>query len=266
MAHIGKYTRAATGHMCKHYERAEGVKFGNIEIDKSRTYLNYNLAPNHNQIKFIQQRLTEVKCLNRKDVNVMCDWVVTIPKELLYLYPEKQKDFFKETYNFLEQKYGKKNVISAYVHLDETTPHMHFAFIPIYHDEKKDIDKVSAYKLFNKTSLQQFHPELSKYLTNKLGVECYILNGATVNGNKTITELKNQSIMEDNKELNKKYEYYINKISENKIQYDNQLKEVFNLKNEIYKLKHTKNALNIDIEELTNKKKIWRIIFPYQHS
>lgn len=61
--------------------------------------------------------------------------------------------------------------------------------------------------------------------------------------------------MEDNKELNKKYEYYINKISENKIQYDNQLKEVFNLKNEIYKLKHTKNALNIDIEELTNKKK-----------
>ena len=45
MAHVKKFTKAATGHMFAHFERAkdeksEYVKFGNQNIDPSRTYLN----------------------------------------------------------------------------------------------------------------------------------------------------------------------------------------------------------------------------------
>ena len=94
MANAQKYTKSACGHMTAHYERAkdengEYIKFGNQNIDPSRTHLNYNLAPLRvsdgvsgvsGQIDFIRQRTTEARTLNRADVNVMVSWVVTLPK------------------------------------------------------------------------------------------------------------------------------------------------------------------------------------------
>lgn len=125
MANYAKYTRGAIGHVTRHYERAKDeygnyIKFGNQEIDVSRSHLNYNLAPEQVQLQAIHKRLDEVYCMNRKDVNVMCSWVITAPKDL---HEERQSEFFKTTYEFLEKKYGQKNIISSYVHLDENTPY-----------------------------------------------------------------------------------------------------------------------------------------------
>lgn len=233
MAHLGKYTRADTGHLFAHYERKkddEGhyIKFGNKEIDTSRTYLNYNLALKRDmsQYAYLKKRLEDVKCLNRKDVNVMCDWVVTMPQDLRYLHPEKQEEFFKETYKFLAAQYGEQNVLSAYVHLDETTPHMHFSFIPVVKDKKKGIDKVSAYQLFNKTTLQKFHPALKEHLERTLKVECNVLNGATENGNRTITELKASQATEKLQKLE-------NSIQDSQEEFKEQLKKKIRLQGEI---------------------------------
>lgn len=233
MAHLGKYTRADTGHLFAHYERKkddEGhyIKFGNKEIDTSRTYLNYNLAPKRDmsQYAYLKKRLEDVKCLNRKDVNVMCDWVVTMPQDLRYLHPEKQEEFFKETYKFLADQYGEQNVLSAYVHLDETTPHMHFSFIPVVKDKKKGIDKVSAYQLFNKTTLQKFHPALKEHLERTLKIECNVLNGATENGNRTITELKTSQATEKLQKLE-------NSIQDSQEEFKEQLKKKIRLQGEI---------------------------------
>ena len=41
---------------------------------------------------------------------------------------------------------AKENVISAYVHFDEVTPHMHYAFVPVVEDKKKGGYKLSAKK------------------------------------------------------------------------------------------------------------------------
>ena len=197
MAHVQKYTRSASGHLLAHYERrkndkGEYVKFGNQDIDLSRTHMNYNLAPDHDQVEYLQERLNQVKCMNRADVNVLCDWVVTIPKDFQEDYPDKTKDFFKETYKFLSERYGEKNVVSAYVHMDESTPHMHFAFVPVVKAQKKgqEIEKVSAFKLIDKKELSRFHTDLQKHLESSLGCNCNVLNGATENGNRSITELK----------------------------------------------------------------------------
>ncbi len=67
--------QGAMGHMLKHYERAKDadgqyLKFGNQDIDTKKTEQNYNLAPSHNQLDFIHERLSEVYCMNRKDVFV----------------------------------------------------------------------------------------------------------------------------------------------------------------------------------------------------
>lgn len=191
--HVAKYNKSATGHMCAHYERkkddrGEYIKFGNQNIDLSRTHLNYNLAPEHDQIEFIRQRTSEVKCQKRADVNVMCDWVVTAPEGLDRGH---LKEFFKASYDFFEKRYGRENVISAYVHMDETTPHMHFAFVPIVFDKKKEIYKVSAKQLITKTELKRVHPDLTRHLKEEYswGRNLKILNGATINGNRTVAEM-----------------------------------------------------------------------------
>lgn len=168
-------------------------------ISTVKTHLNYNLAPNNIfQSERLKKRLSEVKVLKRKDVNVLCSWVVTAPKDLNLKLLD---NFFKYTYEFLNNRYGEKNVISAYVHLDEVTPHLHYAFVPVTIDKKKNIEKVSAKEVVNRSDLKSFHQDLENYLKSK-EIECNILNEATKDGNKSINELKKQSAMERLNEAN----------------------------------------------------------------
>ena len=94
MAHLGKYTRKACNNLFNHFERKEGIRFGNQGINVNKSYQNYNLSIGGNQNEILNNRLSEVKVLNRDDVNVICAWVITLPKEI-----EKDSDeenlFFK---------------------------------------------------------------------------------------------------------------------------------------------------------------------------
>lgn len=200
MAHVSKFAKSAIGHMTKHYERAKDendnyIKFGNQEIDTSKTHLNYNLDSKKDisQIEFIQKRCSEVQCLNRKDVKVMCTWVITSPKTIQNQSDEKK--FFEESYKFLSQKYGSENIISAYVHKDESQPHMHFSFIPVVEDKKRGNLKVSAKECLSKNHLQTFHSELDNHMKNAFGHDIGILNEATKEGNKEIQELKQATLL-----------------------------------------------------------------------
>lgn len=200
MAHLMKSNRGATGGLTRHYERfkddkGDYIKFGNQEIDINKTNLNYNLADDKNQLEFIKKRTSEVRCLNRKDVNIMATWVVTLPEKIKT--PEDQDLFFNESYKFLEEKYGKENVISSYVHIDESTPHMHFSFIPIVYDKKRKDYKVSAKECITRNDLKRFHPELEEHMKKVFGRDIGIMNAKTKEGNKSIDELKKGSAVKE---------------------------------------------------------------------
>ena len=207
MANAAKFTKASCGHMFAHYERkkdenGEYIKFGNQNIDPNKSHLNYNLAVHQQERQgdFVRQRCSEVHCLNRKDVNVMCSWVVTQPHD----FPaEQSKEFFEQTYKFLENKYGKENVVSAYVHMDEVSPHLHFAFVPVIEDKKKERLTVSAKNCIDKKELLVFHKELSSALNKHFGKDIGIHTDITSEqgGNKTISELKKETKRAQN-ELN----------------------------------------------------------------
>jgi len=211
MAHVAKYNKGAMGHMLSHYDRSKDNISGNIDPEKMKD--NYNLASHQDkrQLDFIHERLSQVRVQNRKDVNVLCDWVVTAPKDLP---AAEHKQFFKETYNFLENQYGKNNVISSYVHMDETTPHMHFAFIPVTEDKKRDGYKVSAKEAITRKDLKTFHGNLSKHLERKLSHEVNILNEATKEGNRSIDELKRQSARERLQEVTQEASKIVSKAQE----------------------------------------------------
>lgn len=208
MANYAKYSRSAIGHLAKHYERGkdsdgEYVRFGNQSIDLERTHLNYNLATHgKNQVDFIHDRLEEVYCMNRDDVVVMASCVVTVPKSV----PEEcYEDFFERAYNFLKEKHGEKNVISAYVHMDETTPHLHFAFMPIVYDEKKNREKVCCKDVLTKSYLKGFHDELQAVMNDFVAdygyiFPCDMINGSTDGGNLKIQGLKAETLKAMNEE------------------------------------------------------------------
>ena len=202
MANFDKWGRGGAGHLLKHFERAqelnketgemEYVKFGNRDIDPSRTHLNYNLAPERpeGQYNFIKHRCSEVYCLGRKDVNVLCSWIVTAPETL---DPAKEDEFFRATYKTLADNYGEENVVSAYVHKDESgRSHMHFAFIPVVYDKDKDRFTVNAKKCVTRSDLRNFHPWLEAELEQRLGYHVDVINEATKDGNKTVSQLKQE--------------------------------------------------------------------------
>lgn len=257
MAHVTKFTRATCGLMTRHYERYKDsehpdmVKYKNQDIDSDRTHLNYNLAPDRDQLSYLNQRLDEVHCLNRADVKVMCDWVVTAPKELP---AEHQKEFFDVCYKHLADKYGEQNVISAYVHMDESQPHMHFSFVPVYTDSKKNIEKVSAKDVLTRAHLKSFHPELQKAVNSWIKdkgyeIECNVLNGATEGGNKTVDELKHEDLKKS-----------LDKLEREKCVFETEhvdplRRERNKLEREVAKLSSERTQLREDINTLENDKK-----------
>lgn len=214
MANVAKFNAAGCGHMFKHYERAkylnqetgelEYVRFHNQNIDPSKTHLNYNLAPvrfnkdgtQMSQLEIMNQRLQAdgVYFRKRKDTNVMCSCVITKPKNLPM---EESERFFQTAYNALSDRYGEENVISSYVHLDENEPHMHFSFVPVAFDVKKQRFTVSAKMKVCRTDLQTLHPYLTKRMKNEFGYDIGIENGATKEGNLTIPQLKAQQEQAD---------------------------------------------------------------------
>ena len=85
---------------------------------------------------------------------------------------------FQASYDFLKKRYGMENVVSAWVHMDEKQPHMHFAFVPVvrtFKQDRKNPDvstewlKVSAKECVNRSDLQSFHGSLQRYLERGTG-------------------------------------------------------------------------------------------------
>lgn len=178
MAHVEKYTRAQAGHLIRHNirdrdEQGQYISFGRSKIDPSRTAQNYRLDGNEDPSKKLSTRLSEIKVQKRADVKVYCSWVVTMPPEVS---KGEERKFFESTYRFLANRYGEKNVICASVHMDETTPHLHFAFVPAIRDKKHpEREKCSAKEVLNPRDLKSFNPDLQKQVERDLGHSVSIL-------------------------------------------------------------------------------------------
>lgn len=123
MAHCEKYKITAVAPMVAHYERSREGVLNRENIDHTRTNLNYNLRPGGDVCERVQQAVhtheQEAGKAVRKDANVMFDWVVTLPQDCPQ---ERTEEFFESVVSFVEQRYGKDNILGAYVHMDETTP------------------------------------------------------------------------------------------------------------------------------------------------
>lgn len=211
MANVKHFHRSAVRSILNHVTRTDN--YSNKDIDTSRSKYNYSLT-NHNPHEFYQKRLSEVHCLNRANVNTLSSWCVTLPKGVKQA---DQKKFFEETVKFLKNRYGERNCICADVHYDETTPHLHYCFIPIVYDEKKQREKVDRKSIFTLKELKTFHTDLQTHINQVLGYEVPILNGELKNRkNLSIGELKERTAKKL-EEIDKSYDLkkeFLNNLQE----------------------------------------------------
>ena len=126
------------GHQ-RHNQR-ENKNYSNKDIDLSKSYLNYDLVndKNINYLEMIDNKIIENKKSKRKvgdnQVHHMYG-VITSDKDFFdSMDIDQVKEFFENSLEFVEKRFGKENILYATIHLDESTPHMHFGFTPITSD------------------------------------------------------------------------------------------------------------------------------------
>ena len=159
-----KYHKTDIAPVEQENERDENYQADNPQIDPTRTRKNYNLIKRQRSYtQFINDKIAalDLPTKVRKDAVLMCSFVVGSDRQFFgNLSEEEQQQFFVDCTRFFAERYGEDNIISAVVHMDETTPHLHLNLIPIADG------RLCAKQLFDRKALQAlqtgFHSAVGK--------------------------------------------------------------------------------------------------------
>ena len=165
-----KYKRGDIVGIERENERDENYKSTrNPQIDKSRTHLNYHTLPYEKKyLSFIDERIKELapKRKIKDDAVLITSFILGSDKEFFDgISPEAQKQFFADCTDFFSERYGKENVVSAVVHLDESTPHLHFNLMPVTGG------RLCAKKLFDRAALRELQTNFYEVVGKKYGLK-----------------------------------------------------------------------------------------------
>ena len=169
-----KYKKENLAGLYKHNER-KNTNYSNKDINKNNSLKNYSIKQCNttysNAIKVLQKE-NNLQGRIIKTTNVACEFIITSDKEFFEKIGEEEtKRYFQTAYNFVAnyKGLGEKYILSAKVHLDESTPHMHLVFVPVIHkiDKKsgKHIDKIACSEYWKgKDSYRQLQDNFHKYI------------------------------------------------------------------------------------------------------
>ena len=139
-----------------HNERTKEAYASNPDIDKSRTVQNYHLiAPRWSYGQEIRHRISMAGCRVRKDSVKFVDTLVTVSPEFARVHEAEMPEYFNRAFGFLKERIGEENIISAVVHMDEKTPHLHLCFVPLTKDKRLSAKEI----LGNKKAMIQWQDD-----------------------------------------------------------------------------------------------------------
>ncbi len=151
----------------KENERDETYQGTNSKIDSTRTKDNIHLVKREQSYPgYINQRVKELGCRTKKDTVLMCSMLVSASPEFFKdMLPEHIREYFSMCYRFFRDRYGEENIISAVVHMDETTPHLHLNLIPVLDG------RLCSKHLFNRVALQKLQTDIYEQVGKHWGLE-----------------------------------------------------------------------------------------------
>ncbi len=195
MAHLDKFTRTDSRGVLKEAYR-ELRKYKN-NVDTSLSMNNYSMEgikSSKEALKRVDARCAEVMNGRKmqKQTNVVVSCAYTLPEYFYDKPADEQRKCFDAVYRFIQDRYGKENVIDGVVHNDETTPHMTVYTVPVTTSRKTGNITVSSASLCTQKEFNTFHKDLESYMEKAFGVKGLALNGRT-KGNFTLEELKERT-------------------------------------------------------------------------
>lgn len=207
-------------------------KISNPDINLNKTNLNYDLVKSDlNLYQRVRNRIDEVRDVSRVQKNSVVDYsnIITVSQNQFAEWGiDKSKEYMKEVYNYFCKEFGSENIVSAKVHLDETTPHMHLHFVPV----NKENGKLQARVVMTPGRIDKIHTEAPHYLQEK----GFNVTRGTGNTEKSL----------------KIHEFKLEKVKDNINTLENHLKA---LESEYEAVKGIKSCI-WDIEHLETKKSL----------
>ena len=162
---FAKYKGPEIGHIESHNERTKEKYASNPDVDTSRSHLNYHLvSPQRKYRAEAEKQIAEAGCRTRSDSVRVVEALITASPEFFKGKKKAEiREYFEEALRFMEKHQSKETIISAVVHMDEKTPHMHLSFVPLTEDKRLSAKDIVG----NKKKLTQWQDNFWKHMVKK---------------------------------------------------------------------------------------------------
>ena len=148
-----------------HNERTKKTYASNPDIDPSRTHLNFHFIdpPQHYRAE-AERQIREASCRVRSDSNRMVEFVFTVSTGYFDgKSVEEIRAYYERCLDYLKARQDESTIISAVVHMDEETPHMHVVFVPLTPDHR-----LSAKEIFgNRKKMIQWQDTYYEHMSKQ---------------------------------------------------------------------------------------------------
>ena len=159
----------------RHNER-KNTNYSNKDINKSKNKENFSIksCPTPYSKRFNQLRNEyRLKGQIKTTSNIACEYIITSDKDFFdEIGLEETKRYFKTAYKFVcnYKNLGEQYILSAKVHMDEQSPHLHLVFLPVVHTQDKkgnNIDKLACSEFWKaKDSYRQLQNAFYDYMVS----------------------------------------------------------------------------------------------------
>ena len=206
-----KYKRANLQGIFRHNER-RNKNYSNENINKEKSYLNYSIkSPQYSYEKEfdrIRERYNlkgQIKTVS----NIACEYIITSDHDYFErIGDEETKRYFETAYKFVVEykNLGEQYIMSAKVHMDEQTPHMHLVFLPVVHTTDKkgnSIDKLACSEFWKaKDSYRQLQDAFFEFMVeNGFNLQRGLPKEETGRGHYSVEEYKKITNFKQTKEI-----------------------------------------------------------------
>ena len=162
---FAKYKGPEIGHIEAHNEREKEKYASNPDVDTARSHLNFHLVmPERKYRAEAEKQIAAAGCRTRSDSVRVVEALVTASPE--FFNGKKRSEvraYFTEALEFIKQNQNPDTIISAVVHMDEKTPHMHLCFVPLTEDKRLSANEIVG----NKNKLTWWQDEFWKHMVKK---------------------------------------------------------------------------------------------------
>ena len=162
---FAKYKGPTVSRIEAHNERTKESYASNPDIKTELSKHNFHPVIPQGKYRDISNRIIrEAGCRVRKDSVTTVEVLITASPEFFEKKSRKEiREFFDYAVEFMKSKQNPATFISAVVHVDEKTPHMHLCFVPITADGRLSAKEIIG----NKKKLTQWQDEYWKHMVKK---------------------------------------------------------------------------------------------------